>query len=153
MEANHREMLTEVFCEVIENLAFMFGEAAEEGELEDSAGGYVLAAMSFSGPMSGRIELAVPREMRAEIAANVLGIDLDDELATSSADDALKELLNVTCGQVLTHLAGEEPVFDLGVPEVSDLAEDGWKAMSKAPGAAAVQLDEGPTLLRLVIGE
>lgn len=146
-------MVTEVFCDVVESLAFMFGEAADEDELPASAAGYILATMSFSGPMTGRIELAVPREMRVEIAANVLGVDPDDEQAVSGADDALKELLNVTCGQVLTRLAGEEPVFDLSVPVVSDLGDVAWTAMTQAPDVAKVVVDESPALLRLAIAE
>ncbi len=146
-------MLTEVFCDVIESLAFMFGDAAENGELPASQGDCVLASMTFSGPISGRLELAVPGEMRPEIAANVLGVDPDDELVLMGADDALKELLNVVCGQVLTRMAGDEPVFDLSVPEVSDLEASAWAAMAQTPGVAKVLIDENPVLLRLTIGE
>ncbi|HOZ46099.1 MAG TPA: chemotaxis protein CheX [Candidatus Hydrogenedentes bacterium] len=153
MEANSKELVSEAFCEVLENLAFMFGEVADTEDVPASAGGQVLAAMSFSGPMCGRIELAVPRAMRVEIAANVLGVDTDDEQAMASADDALKELLNVTCGQLLTRLAGEEPVFDLSVPVVSELDDEAWARMAEASDAIVILVDENPALLRLAMSE
>lgn len=146
-------MLIETFCEVLENLAFMFGETADEEELPASVSDCILATMSFSGAMSGRLELAVPRAMCPEIAANVLGVDPDDERVSSGGDDALKELLNVTCGQMLTRLAGEEPVFDLSVPVVSGLDDKAWTVMAKAPDVAMLLVDERPALLRLILDE
>ena len=151
MEVNRKQLLSGVCGEVFEELAFMFGEEADAAELPPPSPSGVLAAMSFSGPLSGRIELAVPAAMRAEIAANVLGIDTEDPEAEAVGDDSLKEVLNVTCGQVLTRLAGEEPVFDLAVPEVSPLSVEGWKKLAAAPETAGMLVDESPTLLRLVM--
>ena len=139
----------QVCCEVLEQLAFMFGEDAEEDSTLDApAGGCVLTAMGFSGPAKGRFALAVPEDLCPEIAANVLGVDEDDELVAQNAHDALKELLNVMCGRLLTSLAGDEPVFELTVPEVRAINESTWQNLRDTPGTLALIIDESPILLR-----
>ena len=75
--------------------------------------------MTYSGGMTGSISLIVPDDVCPEIAANVLGKDPDDAIVAAQSADALKEVLNVLCGNILTAVAGESPVFDLSVPEGS----------------------------------
>lgn len=60
--------------------------------------------MSFTGAMQGECLLMVPEALCPEIAANILGLDTDDELAAMRAQDALKELLNVTCARIAEKL-------------------------------------------------
>lgn len=149
--ANHREMLNEVFYNVLENLAFMFGESVENDSLDEMAHDAVEARMRFAGPFSGSLSLVMPRNMCQELAANVLGLDPEDEQADASGEDALKELLNVTCGQVLTSLAGQEPVFDLSVPLVEPLDESRWQTLVADEDTAAFLIDEQPVLLHLAL--
>jgi len=150
---SHKELLSEVFCEVAENLAFMFGELAEEDEMPPAPPEGVCASMGFTGAFPGSLAMAVPVEMCREIAANVLGVDLDDPDIEVKPIDALKELLNVTCGHVLTALAGEEPVFDLTVPEVTEIDAAGWKKLVDAPGTVVFLVDESPLLLQLSVDQ
>ena len=151
--SEHQETLNDVFCDVCERLAFMFGELALDDEFPDVDSECAMASMNFTGPLKGRLTLAVPTEICPEIAANVLGLDPDDELVAQSADDALRELLNVTCGNLLTALAGEEPVFDLSVPKVSQISTDTWNTLRSAPGTAAFLVDDSPVLLNLLLEE
>ncbi len=152
MAESHKKMLENVFCDVLENLAFMFGEIAEE-DITRGPGECLRAQMRFTGPITGSLCLAVPREMCPTIAANVLGLEPDDEAAISDAGDALKELLNVICGHVLTSLMGEEPVFDLTVPEVSPLDADEWRALAQLQDTAAFIVEAYPVLLHLEVEE
>jgi len=142
-------MLGEVFCDVLEKLAFMFGEPVSREELPEPGPENVRAAMTFSGNMSGSLALAVPADMCVEIAANVLGMDPDDEIVASRGIDALKEVLNVVCGQVLTAIAGEEPIFDLSVPSVETLDPDGWNNLLNESTTAPFLVDDRPVLLQL----
>ena len=154
MEVNYKEMLNEVFTDICEKLAFMFTEIPDDEEFPEEILDPVKASMTFVGPFKGSLALVVPNEMCPEIAANVLGLDPDDEMMTeSAANDALKEMLNVTCGHVLTSIAGEEPVFDLSVPEVSSLDKDAWKAIYDSPTTCALLVDDSPVLLYLVLEE
>jgi chemotaxis protein CheY-P-specific phosphatase CheC len=131
----------------------MFGEIADKQELPHCLSDCLLARITFSGAAKGALVLAVPAPLCAQIAANVLGIDEDDELPPGRPADALKELLNVICGHVLTALAGEAPVFNLSVPEVSPLDEAHWTALVEAPATVGFRVDDVPVLLQLAIEE
>jgi chemotaxis protein CheY-P-specific phosphatase CheC len=151
MAGNRKEILVEVFCNVLENLAFMFAEAIEDEEVRQTPEAYLVARMRFAGPMRGALRLAAPAPMCTEIAANVLGLDPEDAMVATGSEDALKELLNVTCGHVLTALAGEEPVFDLSVPDVSALPERGWSELAQSDDTVAFLIDDYVVLLQLSI--
>lgn len=147
---NNREILAQVFSGVVENLAFMFAEEIEPDEYLPEPDDAVMARMGFQGaPCKGALALAVPEEMCPEIAANVLGVDMSDETLPIKPHDALKELLNVVCGQLLVALAGEEPVFDLTVPDVRPVNPGEWEAMRQA--GAAFNVDDHPVILQLAL--
>ncbi len=148
MNGNPNDVVFRVFCEVIEQMAFMFGEELET-EAAEPVSEALCARMTFEGPMSGSMLLAVPDAMCPVLAENILGLEPDDEEVMEKARDALNEVLNVTCGNVLTSLAGEEPVFDLTVPEAATIDSDEWQALATDPNTVAVQVDEFPALLRI----
>jgi len=138
-----------VFADILARLAFMFGEPAAGDELSPPAGGALCAEMAFRGPRRGTLALAAPPALAGELAANVLGLEPDDVTAAAGAADALQELLNVTCGHVLTALAGDEPVFDLDAPATRPLDAAAWRALHDAPGTAGFVVEGRPVLLRL----
>lgn len=148
MPNEYGETLTKVFTDVLEQLAFMFADPPESDDpaLEEDL---VMASMTFHNAFSGRIRLVVPRSMGPVLAANVLGLDPDDEMVTRAPYDALKELLNVTCGNVLTAIAGEEPVFDLTVPDVEELPREDWDALRAQDNTVFCLVDGYPVLLHL----
>ena len=145
----YREHAEQVFCDVLERMAFMFGESVDADELPQCSGTFYLTEMSFTGALEGTLSLAVPVEMCMEIAANVLGVDLDADFAQQESCDALKEVLNVTCGNLLTAIAGEEPIFDLEPPQVTELDEPGWLALLADDDAMTFDVDDNPALLLL----
>ena len=147
MQTEHAEQVSEVFCDVLEKLAFMFADLVEKEDIPGAGADFVKVEMFFDGAAKGRIAIAVPRGMCSELAANVLGLDEDDEDAGKESDDALKELLNVTCGNLLTSIAGEEPIFDLAPPEVSRIDDAEWQALLNDEGTLVFNVDENPVLL------
>ena len=153
MESRAKELLSGVFCDVLEKQAFMFADPVDKEDLPSIEADCIRARIGFTGEMDGELVLLVPGEMCAEIAANILGTDADDELSIQRGQDALKELLNVTCGQFLTTFAGEKPVFDLSVPEITTLDAEGWQASLDDSDTLAFLVDESPALLRISIGE
>ncbi len=146
---NHKALLSTVFREVIEALAFMFSEEVDAEELPASPEGYLRASMSFEGAPCGGLDLAVSRNMCPELAGNILGVEPEDERVMQKAEDALKELLNMVCGHVLTGLAGEEPVFDLTVPTIQSLGAAEFAAMSRREDVATLLVDDYPVALAL----
>ncbi len=153
MLSDNQATLNQVFTSVLEQLAFMFAETTEESEPEIDGAGIVQTRMGFRGPYHGHMELIVPRNMCEELAANVLGLEPDDEMVLRAPFDALKELLNVTCGNVLTTLAGEEPIFDLSIPTVEQHEPDQWAVFRSREDTLFVLVDDFPVLLYLEYGE
>lgn len=153
MTENHKDLLCRVFAEVLEQMAFMFADAVEADEPPSPPASPLLAHMTFRGAMAGKLSLAVTAEMCPEIAANLLGTEPEDAVDPKISRDALKELLNVTCGHVLTALAGDKPVFDLTVPQVEELPEEAWTAMATAAETAALLVDDRPVLLSIELAE
>lgn len=149
MQTEQKELIGGVFCEVLEQLAFMFGEPADKDDLPSAGCQYVQAKMTFAGQRTGSVSLAVPDEMCLELAANILGTEPGQGLDAQQATDALKEVLNVVCGHFLTALAGEEPVVNLSVPSTSQLDTVGWTALRDDPETIPFLVDDSPVLLRL----
>ena len=152
MLTEQSQLIAEVFCEVMEKLAFMFGEPVGKQEATSSEAEYVQTKMTYSGQSTGMLALTVPASMCPQIAANVLGMDSHDDEAMASSVDALKEVLNVTCGHVLTALAGETPVFDLSVPQTSALDASQWTDLLERPDTLALSVDDNPVLLQFEQG-
>ncbi len=91
-----------------------------------------------------------PQSLAREIAAGVLGVDADDPEAEENALDSLKELLNVSMGQVLTRLWGTEHIFDLTPPNAHPVEEDTeWEEWRKAPETIAILVEDHAVLLKL----
>jgi chemotaxis protein CheY-P-specific phosphatase CheC len=144
------DFFAESLQSVLETMVFMITDELEDDELDTGAQDMLRAEMQFSGAHSGKAVLAAQSDLCAEIAENMLGID-EEDLNESSLEDALREILNMTCGQYLTSRWGEEEVFDLTVPNVvkidagqwSELAEDEQSVVIDAEGfqmVAAVYL-------------
>lgn len=148
MSEDRERILIGVFSDIFENQAFMFSERLEEDA--EWPGPSLLAEIDFRGPFSGSLSMAIPVELACEAAANMLGSAPEDELAEHQIHDAVKELLNVACGHVLTTLAGDEPVFDLAVPSVVSLDELDWAQYVGREGCAAMSVEDSPVVVRLV---
>lgn len=153
MQAGNREVVSEAFCRVIERIAFLFAEVALVEEMAGLKQDFVEASMSFDGQLRGRLTIAVPKEAGAQIASHVLGTEPDDPTAIARGTGSLEQLLTVTCGHILTSLAGERPVFDLSIPQVSDLDEQGLESLLERPDTVVFRVDESPVLVRLEMQE
>ncbi len=149
MQDDPRETIGEVFYDVMEKLAFMFGEMVPNEELLTSYSESYITSMGFSGDLEGSLSLVAPIPMCEEIAANMLGIEPDDKMAAEHACDALKEVLSVTCGHLLTAFAGPTPTFNLSMPEIEKLEEVAWEEMLHDPDTVAFLVDSNTMLLRL----
>ena len=148
MKTEHVQTLGETFCRVLEQLAFMFPEPAAKSELPTHTGEYVSVSMGFKGVFNGTLRLAAPSAICAEIAVNMLGMDLDDEEVAAKGLDALKEVLNVTCGNILTEIAGDEAVFALDIPEATIMDASGWSDLLRHDETLCFLIDDCPALLQ-----
>jgi two-component system chemotaxis response regulator CheY len=166
------ERLKEVISELIGNLAFKVQASKSQLEkitqnvLETMAFSVMMptcdeyknqdtvksAKIDFIGPFSGMILFTVSNDVLNEMARNMLGIDDENQLGEQQMNDALGELANVICGNLLSELAGLDPVFDLKAPII--LPSDEKPAILDVPGditTAGFAFDNGWAELTLII--
>jgi len=126
---------------VLEQMAFMFADPAEADSVSLNGGEIYLVQMSYLGPQRGTVIVATHADLGREIACNMLGVE-PEEVTGKMVGDALKELLNMSCGQFLTTHYGQGPVFDLTVPLITRIDAGHWKQLASQPGSRLYQVDD-----------
>ena len=123
-----------------EELGFML-PSCELQEKQKSAACDTTVAVGFHGSRRGKLILAVGRGILPRMVANMLGED-EKIFSLGLQHDALGELANVICGNVLPGVADEKATFHLDPPRLVE-----WKRPAgPAEGAAAevhLGLEEG----------
>ena len=149
---NANDILIKVCCDVFESLSFMFGEAIDLDEVDSESESFINVSISYKGNRAGAVILIVSAETAKILAYNILGIDEDEEdLPSESYMDASKELLNTICGQFITSMFGDEPVFDLTVPETKIISLDEWQKSVDSGNFLALNVDDEPILIKSII--
>lgn len=121
MQDQKTATLATTFSEVLANLAFMFTDE----DLADPPSGDVWfeTTIHYSGPAAGTLRLRCTADFSVQLAASLLGIAPDNADAEQGASDAVKEFMNIVCGQFVTAAYGTEGVFNVTIPEISELSD------------------------------
>lgn len=150
MEEDLSTTLCRIAQESLEGLAFLFSFAAEEREplaLEEA----MAAKLTFAGALQGVLFMVISAEVLSELAGNMLGTE-GEEITEIQQHDALKELLNVICGNLLPAVAGTQAVCDIGMAVVLSPEEGGALLAERTPSAVArIDLDNGQADLYLFL--
>jgi CheY-specific phosphatase CheX len=100
---------------VFEDLGFMLPTLELDSE-QAAAGFHSAVSVNFRGPMKGTLLVSINGDILPTLASNMLG---EDEFPSAlQQEDALKELANVICGNLLPMIAGPAAVFDLSEPQL-----------------------------------
>ena len=105
------------------------------------------ASMEFNGPSGGRLTLLAPQSLCRTVAANAMGVDSEDEVSIETTMDTVKELLNITCGNLLTATWGTAPVFDLTSPRVEAVSPDESQCIAQDPESCHFLVDDDYTVI------
>lgn len=151
MNAPPKAALEAVFPRVLEESAFLFAEPSDTDGEQNAPDDAVCVSIDFTGARSGSLNMAISTSLGREISMNLIGNDQGEAVPDSAAHDALGELLNVTCGNVLTEIAGEKPVFNLSVPRIAPISAEEWKSFFASPDMAAFKVDGQIVLTRIVL--
>ena len=155
MKSQLRKTLYRVVEDVMEKLAFILSfpedideESVDKSDFDSSA----TAVVSFSGTFTGKLLLAISEDMLPELAGNMLGFDDGEETTTEQRHDALCELINVICGNLLPAIAGKELLFTVNPPSIID-KDQFIQQIEKEKAASFVRLplEEGQCDLFLFI--
>lgn len=149
-EGTSTTVLEGILSNVLQEQAFMFAEHFD-GEPEIPAPPFMQARIHFAGPFDGYLGLVFPVDLSVELIANVLGLDPEEIDAEDDAADALKELLNVVCGQFLAAAFGQTLVFDLATPSVTQIDAEGWQAQWTKRETTALLVEDEPVLFELLL--
>lgn len=142
MNESNKEIIKQILINVAQNFAFMFADDLEESQ--DTSPPYVKAEMSFSGPYKGKSIVIAPELLCNTMMNNVLGIDENELNLGIEPKDALCEFLNIFCGNLLTTIAGTEPIFELNPPIVNEIDEKEWEEVKNDADFIQLSLDDYP---------
>ncbi|MCC6432888.1 MAG: chemotaxis protein CheX [Gemmatimonadaceae bacterium] len=109
------QSLSRTTAATFEELALLFPEADPTPE-QAAAPLDVTVSVDFRGPLTGRLVLRASESILPAIASNMLGEEESQHVPLQR--DALGELANVICGNVLPIVAGAEAVFHLAAPHI-----------------------------------
>ncbi len=137
--------LAEVTADTMEKLAFLFASPMESPpSLEERALSTV--QVGFAGTRTGGLELSLSQPALAELAANMLGVMEGEPLGAEQQLDALKELANVICGNILPVLAGDTAEFTIDAPVPVPAERPPWGARA---ACCHLALDNGVCRVRM----
>jgi len=119
MNEKLKSILSEIAAKMLEQMAFIFA-VPEDGRGSVDYDEVVVANVAFKGPFSGALKMMVADQVLEELARNMLGFDEQDDVTLQQQHDALKETINIVCGNLLPVMAGKEAIFDIAAPEVID---------------------------------
>jgi len=113
MSNTTEQLLRQAAISTFENLAFLCLEddnavSADEPPVD------AVVAVDFHGPMRGRLVLRTSSNLLPVIASNMMGEDEAQRMPMQR--DALGEIANVVCGNLMPMLVGAEAVFRLDAP-------------------------------------
>ena len=125
--------------QAFEDLCFMF-ETPELAEQQAALAPAAAAEVKFRGAFSGKLVLLVSPDLYPAIATNMLG---EKDPTPRQMEDALCEMANVICGNVVPELALGNPGYLIETPRVTgtDLETHGLLGMAMA--SCRLNLDRG----------
>lgn len=113
-----KQLQTSLFnagLKVFEDLGFMLPTSELDPE-QATAEFRSAVSVTFTGPVKGTLLVTISGDILPTLASNMLG---EDEVPSDlQQKDALKELANVICGNLLPEIGGPTAVFDLGEPQI-----------------------------------
>lgn len=141
-------IVTEAISQALEKMAFL--DAMPFDEAFEAPSVTMTADIDFSGPVSGTIRMVAGSDFAQTLAENISGMF---ELTEEQCVDAVKELVNVTCGLVLPMIASSEAdVFDLTVPHLAK-SEDSveWDDFASQEDVTVLNVEGHAVATRLIL--
>ncbi len=137
--------LGNIVLDVLGDLAFM---VTDDAQPELAVGTVWMAAeVTYFGETSGTLRCWCTRDFAARLAANLLGIEADEGEAQIGAEDAVREFMNVLCGQLVTTWHGTAGVFNLSIPTVHECIEAPTVEAGSADQSCQVSIEGEPLLI------
>ena len=144
-----KEAIISVAARILEEWGLMMVEPCEASiEVLRTDEPVYLTTIEFRGVVRGRYDIIAQRQFASTLAQNVLGseIEIDDGVI----EDALKELANVLCGNMLTECYGADVVFELTPPAVAVCSRESLQGI-ETERTIAFLADDTPVLFTFAL--
>jgi Chemotaxis phosphatase CheX len=129
----------EQFVEALETMAFISPMPSAPVPAPASPR---LVRIECAFPKKGMVTLAADESFGALLASNLLACDPTSAEALAAADDALRELVNITCGAVIRHIGpGAQQCLQMSLPTVEPIDAARWEAFVNAAGVQVLDAD------------
>lgn len=112
------EILRTAIFEVLEKVFFIFTEPLRE----DGGIFHMKAAINFSGPVNGGMQILLSRGIAETMVTNMLNLEQDD-VTEQIMVDCVKESINIICGNFVRKLDPERG-FHLSIPTFERISEN-----------------------------
>lgn len=150
LDDKSKVILQEVLFRVFSTFAYMYAEPAKVHELILTENEFWWAELTAQGKFKAHFSLALPKSLSYEMAANILGLEPQDDLARADAEDSVKEFLNIVSNHVLTRLAGETVVFNMGIPDAKELSgAQVWNQLKENDNTVAGMVEGHPVFFNM----
>ena len=148
MASTTEHVLHRTMVATFEELGHMVPDL-ELSPAQQAAPADAVVSVAFRGPLSGRLILRVSSVILPDLTANMLGSQVASD--TSLQRDALGELANVICGNLLPQVAGSGTVFMLSAPHWQAENEGISDAHGTVRARATLGVDNGKAIAELML--
>ncbi|HEX2973463.1 MAG TPA: chemotaxis protein CheX [Tepidisphaeraceae bacterium] len=145
---------------VLDSVAEKLGEALEQmafisvfplAEAPQTPPDPILVTVEFDGPVRGHLDLLTGKALGTAMAANMLASSPEDPIVDQQAHDALRELLNVTCGGLLSDwIAQMGGTFQMQIPTTRSITPLEWQQVFADGDFSVFDADGQIAAVRLV---
>jgi hypothetical protein len=141
-----KTIVTQCIAQAVERMAFL--DVLPFQETPPVPAEFALAEIRFKGAVSGCIQVAAGLDFACELAGCM---GLMEHPSEFQCLDALKELVNVTCGLVLPLLATPDAdVFEMSIPQAVPCGESAdWNRWIQQDDVALLDIGGYPVAARL----
>lgn len=148
MQSTMEQFLSRALTATFEELALICPDTKLSDEQSESLVD-VAVSVSFNGPLSGRLVLRASSEILPGIAENMLGANGTYPFAVQR--DALGELANVICGNLLPKVGGAQAVFVLSAPHEYITGNEPYRCTPIA--RSSVGIENGRAVAQLLLSD
>ena len=148
MNAAISGILNDVVVDTLQKLAFLFA-APLEGPAPEDMRELATVRVRFSGPLCGGMQLSLSRPVLAELAGNMLGADDASALSADEQHDALRELINVICGNLLPMIGGGTAEFNIQTPFIPAAGVSAAAELASVNALSNLSVESGICLVAL----
>jgi hypothetical protein len=143
----------EEFVLALETMAFISPLPASDGAPMPENARFI--EMEFACPQYGAVRLVAGQSFGILLCANQLATDPSAPEAIDGADDALRELMNITCGAIIRRLGlATDQRLHMSLPTIQPLDDhERWNSFIAMPGVQLLEADGQIIAFQAVLSE